>query len=68
MLNYKFFNKNYFYKQILYFYIPIKILIVISAIYVLPNIFDKYYFADNDYQNYYSMCLKNSFNYLFTEG
>ncbi len=67
MMNYKFFNKHNFYKQILYFYIPIKILIVISAIYVLPNFFDKYYFADNDFQNYYSKCLKNSFNYLFTE-
>ena len=54
-------------KNIVYLYLPIKILTVILMIYYFPILFEKRYFMDNDFQNYYSKCPENSYNFFFTK-
>ncbi len=54
-------------KNIIYLYLPIKFVAVILMIYYFPVLFEKNYFIDNDFQNYYSKCPENSFNLFFTK-
>lgn len=63
----KFFSSISFDKKTFYIYFLLKVIILIITIYFLPIFFNKEYFVDNDFNNYYSKCYENSFNLFYTK-